>query len=417
MEVASRMSRRRLINLVGAGTYGRLLLPKLRAACDELGGTPSLLTQGVLEFNLATNGEPTNFGGGGVRDVSPSPSEIHNAIGNAGSEEVAESNRVYWQRPVAATVDRVVQAHLEAGITDGLTLWCQGLKTGHSLPAVEALRSLKQKMPKQFIVGNSVIPDDWDKRQQLKVGHDLFVSLKDEGVVEATFLSDNLGPLALSFTLDVQDRFVAKALASLITGQLQFSKNPSLGEVGRSLGEYGAFVGVACRSPTIVVAKTTPGWRALGGVFGLPERGSTPIDNLIIEAQTATRIVLTDRDALTIDEPIDLRKPFTLVYTVPLKLSNVPAWHRFSNQLRAWLARIYPRATPIFACGNGTPDPRYSGSYWLQVSALYPLPDIPAPIREILNSESLRRKPPQSAGGRQTSFTVVPIAEREELAG
>lgn len=412
------MSRRRLVNLAGGGTFGRLFIPKLLAACEDLGGTAALLTAGVAEFNLATNGEPTRFNGGGVLDVSPPPQEIHNAIGNAGSAEIAEANRIYWERPAGAMVDRMVRAHLDAGISDGQTLWCQGLKTGHSLIAFEALRSLKTKMARQFIVACSVIPDDPDKRENVKVGHDLFVGLKDEGVVESTILTDNRSPLALAFTLDVQDRFVAKALASIVSGQFQFSKNPSLGEVGRSLGEYGAFVGVLCHSRTIVVAKPTPGWKALRGAFGFPERGSTPIDNIIIEAQTATRMALTEPSSQAIEEPVDFRKPFTLVYTVPLNPSNIHGWQRLSNQIRAWLARAYPTATPVFACGNGTPDPRYDGSYWLQCSALFPMRDVPSPIQLILASENLRRrKPTLSAISRQTSFSLVPISEREEMVG
>lgn len=385
----------RITDLAGAGTYPHLFLPKLRQACDDLGATANVLTTGVLEMNRATFTERTRFGQGGVTDVSPLPEEIQNAIGFSGSDEVALMNQDAWYPLAHRMVDKTVEAHLSAHLADGQCLWIQGVNTGHGRPADLMLRELKRSLPRQFTVVHSTMPDNVDKRERVRTGYELFLRLKDEGLVETTLLNDNLSPFARTFNLGIQDRFTATALASLIAGQAHFSRNPSLAEVGRSLGDYGAFVGLALASRGLVVGKEPAAWAAGRKLFGLPARGSGNLENALLVAKETTRQALTEEHSLVIEETIDLRKPFFLVYTVPMAIRD-RKWIVFSNQIRTWLANTYPTAIPVFASGNGTPDPRRFSSYWLQVSALFPMPDVPAPIGQLLRTPSLKRRQPRA---------------------
>jgi hypothetical protein len=245
-----------------------------------------------------------------------------------------------------------------------------------------------------FIVASSVMPDNFDKRENLREGHDLFVKLKDDGVVETTFLVDNLGPFARRYSLAVMDAFQSKALASLLAAQAHFSRNPSLAEVGRSLGDYAALVGMAFASRQVAVAKEVWGWPILRwGLKELPYRGTGDLANVVLEAREATTTALTDPQALAIQETIDLGKPFYVVYTAPLSRRDAQGWGRFSNQIRTWLANTFPTAIPVFVSGNGTPDPRYTGPYWVQATVLFPMPDVPAPLGAILAGQSQKRRP------------------------
>lgn len=392
----------RITNILGAGTFSLLFQPKLRAACDELGGTASLLTQGALDINNATFTAPTQYGKNGVKDVSPSPKKVANAIGFAGSDEIALQNRDHWYPLAYSLIDRVIQAHLQRRLVDGQGLWLMGLRTGHGQPAEEMLREFKTRLPRHYTVGMSTMPDNADKRDKLREGHDLFVRLKDEGLLETTILLDNRSPFATHFDLDVQDRYAAKALATLIAAQGQNGKNPSLAEISRSLGEYGAFVGVAMRSRSLVAGREYPGWGLLRGL-GLPSRGFGDLDNVLLEAQEATKQVLTDPSALAIDEVIDLHKPVFVAYTIPIPTTD-KRWITFSSKLRSFLANQYPSVVPVLASGQGTPVPHRTSAYWLQASAFFPMPDVPAPIRAILDSPSLKRRKPASPSAPQAGL-------------
>ncbi len=384
----------RTVSILGGGTYSRGFGPTIDQAIDTLRARGVILAEGCFDFNRLTASKPTNYGRGGVRDVSPQPREILNAIGHAGSDEVAEENRTIWQRACHAMVDRVVQAYMAEQLVDGQCLWLQGERTGHRKPAEETLIAYKTRLPKHFVIAKSVLPDDFNKRERLREGHDLFVGLKDTGVVETTILTDNMSPFARTFTLDVQDKFEAKALASLIAAQAHFLKSSSLAEVGRSLGDYGAFVGMAFASRTLPIAQEVAWWRAVRGlVHWFPQRGSAEVENLILEAQEATKAALTDPHALAIEEHIDReRKSFFIIYTLPIPIADEQMWLTFSNRLRQWLANTYPTATPVFASGNGTPDPRFTGSYWVQASVLFPMPDVPAPVQAILSTAASARR-------------------------
>jgi hypothetical protein len=388
----------RVTNLVGAGSLAFFVIPKILAACTQMHVTHSLNTVGFLEANRAVYNKRLRLAPPGVVDVTPSPEQIRTAIGYAGYDEFAETNRASWERLAAELVDKVVHTIEQRRLTGSQTLWVQGLRTGHAKPAEAMLSRLKEKVQDQFIVVKSTLPEDADQRPKAVGGYTLFHDLQLRKVVSVTILTDNASPFALAFKLSTQDAFEARALASVLSSLAQFGKSKGLAEVGRSLGEQGFFAGWSFRSEPLEPIKDGFGW-GLTRAFNpkLPHRGQGNVAHIVHLARIATTKSITEPTARAIDEDIDFTKPMFIVYTVPIPLAERAQWETFSNELRRWLGVTYPNAVPIFASGAGTPDPRYSGSYWLQASTLFPLPDVPRPIREYVKPQA-RVSVPQMPG-------------------
>lgn len=383
----------RITNIQGAGTFPHLFFPRLIDTLEELGASRCILTMGDLEINRSTFHEPTNYGRGGIKDVSPSPEQIKSAVGHLSSDKLALQNQENWEHLAKDLVSRVVREFVRAQLVDGQGLWCQGIKTGHGKPAELMLRDLKERLPRHFVVALSTIPDSFDKRQEVRGGHELFLKLQREGLIETTLLTDNGSPFAKTHNLDLQDRFLARALASLIGAQAQFNRNPSMAEVARSTGKHAPFVGLSFCSRELVVARSYPMWNLVRGAFGLPDKGFGNLGNIIQEARTATKKALTDTQALAIEDAIDEHKPVFVVYTIPLSPQDGTRWLEVSNALRTWLANKHDNVIPVFAAGRGMPTTR-SRDYWLQVSALFPLSEVPAPLRGQADASKLKRGRP-----------------------
>jgi hypothetical protein len=349
---------------------------------------------GRTEFNRSTAYERTRFNRDGIRDVSPKPTEIMNAFGNANDDDIAAVNRDVQLSVTHDMIGRVLQRRFEVKLVDGQVLWFQGFRTGHGDPAETALRDLKTRSPRTLISMASVLSADRDKRELLPEGHKRWLRLKDAGIIDTVYMGDNNSPFALRNTLEVQDKFLIRGLASLTAAQAHFSINSSLGEIGRRLGEYAAFVGVAAASHPLVVEPTIPGWNLLRKTIpSLPQRGGGSVQNCIIEAQQTTIQALTDRDSQLIEETIDLEhKPVFICYTVPIQLWDRKAWLAFSSEIRRWLGNHYPTAVPIFSSGSGSRDPSFNGSAWLQTTVFFPMPDLPYPIKTLMEGEGLHRR-------------------------
>ncbi len=56
------------------------------------------------------------------------------------------------------------------------------------------------------------------------------------------------------------------------------------------------------------------------------------------------------------------------------------------NQMHTWVINQFKMAVPIFTCGHGIPSDQSSAGHFLQVSALYPLPDVPVPFRSMMSN-------------------------------
>lgn len=395
-------------NVIGAGTLPYLFIPKVLDATDQLGVTASsLITVGAAEFNRSVvANHPRALARAGVRDISPPLKDLGLGIGFTGRDSVASATRDRWQRVAFDMVDSLVQETLRRDILGSQTLWIQGMRTGHGKPAESMLRRLSERIPDQIIVIKIVIPEDEDQRPLAVIGYDLYHQLQEEGVIAVTLLTDNASPFVRRFTLDTQDRYESTALASLIAGQPQFGKNRALGEIGRRLQEQGAvFAGWSFASQAMVPTHQGLGrriWAHLGDRS--PRYDLADLGHMVRVAQLTATVALTDPDARAIAESIDAGRPHYVVFTVPMPADNTDAWQRFSNEMRRWLQAHHPNAVPVYASGQGAADPRTNATVWLQASVLFPLPAVPAPIREVLDGERslVRRSESAFRGGSET---------------
>jgi hypothetical protein len=142
------------------------------------------------------------------------------------------------------------------------------------------------------------------------------------------------------------------------------------------------------------MVKPVPGWEFLRRFnSSIPARGGGDVQTTITQAQLATQQALTQRKSLLIDDVINLEhKPIFVCYTVPIEIRDRKAWLAFSGEIRRWLGNEYPTASPIFVSANGTPDPGLSGTYWIQCSVFFSLPEVPRPIRQRRYSQGLTRR-------------------------
>lgn len=381
-------------HLLGAGTLGYQFVPKLLAATDRLGVTErTFLTAGAAEFNRAViEGSPVRLDRPGLRDVSPSHAEVSQAIGFTGSDFVAEASRAAWGPAILGMADRVVQQTLRARVTGSQTLWVQGSRTGHGKPAELLLQTLHDRVPDQFIVAKSTLPEDGDQRPLAATGLSLFRGLHERGVLATTVLTDNASPFAKAKMLAVQDAYEATALASWIGGLAQFVKNRAFGELGLRLGEQSPFAGWAFASQPVVVVHEGMGRRILGALGAAsPRYDIGDVGHLVRIAQLTTEQALGQRAARALDEPVNARAPFYVVYTVPMATDSGTAWQSFSSQVRRYLTNTHPMAVPVFSSGSGTAEVAGLGRAWLQASVLYPLPAIPAPVADLLHPPAMAR--------------------------
>lgn len=374
------------IHLLGAGSYPRFFYEKAVPALRALGATHSIATVGVAEFNLKTmTYHPLDISIPGAINVTPPPIEIVPAAGFATDAAYARQLRHAWLGPTFAMVDKVVNVNQRLRSVGAEVLWLQGMRTGHSEVTGEGLPRLKSKDPSLFISTSSVLPDDPHQRPQALIGYKLFEDLHHTGTVLVTYLVDNGGPFALEYKLNVLDRYQAVAEASLISASTQFGRTKAFGEISKSLGKLSPFASFAFASRNIESFKA-PFARRVKLFFGGKELSKNLVwlDHLINEARLATETALTERSARAIDEGFDLAVPYFLIYTIPISPQNGAAWEHISNELRRFLRADWPLATPIFCAGQGTPHPHYHGTSWLQVSAVFPIPPIPSPIKEAL---------------------------------
>ncbi len=367
----------RTTNLLGGGTYNENAQRKLAGPFAELGVWPAVLTNGGFNFNRADRSKLSRLVVPGVVNVSPSDEALRAVGGFGGDDGRADTLRHIWEREVFHSVDRVVQTLQRHRVVGSQTIWHQGMRSGHHLVTEAALRRLHERVPDMLIFIRTVVPDDVIERQKALRGHALFHDLQREGIAQVTLVSDNSGPFAVRYKLDEQDKMEATAVASFAAGNAMFTRVKSLAEMGRGLGQLGPFAGLAFASRQVEAITTWMApWRRDSDQYVRTQHGRVDLHHVLHEALLATKTVLHDRDARAIDVPIDLTVPCYLAYTMPISPTNKPAWEFLASELRRYLKQTYPSVVPMFASGQGTPDARYHGTWWIQASACFPLPSL-----------------------------------------
>jgi hypothetical protein len=381
----------RVNNLLGAGTYAVDILPKYRNEATLVGAREIILTEGRVDFNKMTTDGGSGLSGHGVLDISPLPQEIQMVFGMAGKEEIAQISKQYWEGVANSMVDRFSTAQERAELFDSQCLWSQGLGTGHAAIADHTVRKLKKIQPRLNIAADVIIPNDWDKLDERVIsGYNLFTSLWEEGIIQGAILTDNNSPFAKAYTLKVADSFKASGLMACLMAPRQFKQNRGIVEVVISLGDFSPFAGMAFASETLAIKKQTFWWPLLKPLNGWVPKGTLSIPNIIIKSKEAFEQALRNPNCRAIDENIDIDKPFFAVFSIPLGVSEL--WSDISAQIRSWMSIKYPTAVPIFTSAAGRPMPQTNAAYNVQCTLIYPLPQNPAVIVEIIGRKNLKTR-------------------------
>lgn len=375
----------RIINLLGVGSYTDFIA-ELVLAAGELNADHVLLAVGGAEFNRATTSERPPLAIPGVVDISPAVIDQRHSFGFLGDEQRVDAARDSWEAATHALIDRLITVEQAANLRDALTIWMQSASSGHTTIGEEVLSDLHQRRPYDLLLAMTVLPDESYLRAAVADDPDRFVRLHDAGVIEATLLTDNRSPLALSEGLTQQGRYLARGLATLFAAIAHFPNQRSIADVVHAFQRISPWFGVACASANVTAAKPVRWWGPLRNGLGLPQRARGSLDDLVIAVRTTTEATLSDPTRQLIAEPIDLNRQAFLALTIPLKRQD-PRWLELAPLVKEWLAREYPTVTPLFSSGNGVADRRFEAPYWVQASLFFPLQARPQAIQEIINAQ------------------------------
>jgi hypothetical protein len=258
--------------------------------------------------------------------------------------------------------------------------------------AEELLEEIAVRQPGQTILGVTSILTPDRHTERLQVGLESYLALHEAGIVTATLCTDERSRLARGISPEAQQEFVSTLLASMIRSPRDWERNHSMTDVARAMGREAetGLVGIAVASESIAAGKQVRVYGAIRRlVRRLPARGKGDLEDIIRRGDRAVRRAITDPACGAIDEQIDTNRPFYVVFTVPLHATD-SRWVSFIKATSASLAQDFPNAVPIYASGQGTPDPRVPGSYWIQASVLFALPAMPAPLQTIADRRDLR---------------------------
>lgn len=393
-ELAMPRALRRFVTLLGGGHTAISGLDSLRLATDRLGATIEVLAQGCIATTAPAGRLRTSSGRDGVIDLTPTGREGGNTV------DLDPDSQTHAQ--AHALANNAIQALFAAAVSFGQIIWCGALDAFMQL-AEDLLEEITARQPGQTILAVSMIPTPDRYTARLQAGLQSYVNLHAAGIVSATLLPDERSPLARAISPEAQQDFISTLLASMIRAPRDWEQNPSITDVGRAMGREAetGLVGLSLASECVAPGKQLSVYSGIRRLARrLPARGKGDLRDIIRQGMKAALRAITDPACRAIDETIETDRPFYVVYTTPLH-STDSRWVGFIRATSTWLATTYPDAVPIYASGQGTPDPRVPGSYWIQASVLFALPAVPQPIQAILDRKGLaaQLEPVHSSNG------------------
>jgi hypothetical protein len=391
----------RFVTILGGGRSAITGLRSLRSAADRLGATAQILGMGHIATPTPAGQLRTSFAGDGVTDLTPTGQEGHNTIDRDPDSLVHAQGH--------ALADNAIQAQFAAALSFGQTIWFGAFDALMQL-VEELLEEIVARQPGQTILAVGLIPTPDRYTQRLQAGLESYVALHAAGIISATLCTDERSFLARTISPEAQQDYVSTLLASMIRAPQDWEQSPSITDVARAMGREAetGLVGVAMASECVAPGNQVGIYSAIRRLARrLPARGKGDLDDIIRQGIKAAQRAITDPACRAIDEIIDTDRPFYVVYTSPLH-STDPRWVHFIRATSKWLATNYANAVPIYASGHGTPDPRVTGSYWIQASVLFALPAMPAPLQAILDRKGLVTPVHSGAGTNGTATDVGP---------
>ncbi|GAC1524145.1 MAG: hypothetical protein NVS2B16_32580 [Chloroflexota bacterium] len=372
----------RFVTLLGGGRYAITALDSLRVATDRLGATAEVLAQGCIATTAPAGRLRTAAGHDKVIDLTPTDQDGGNTVDRDPDSQTHAQGH--------ALADNAIQTLFNAALSYGQIIWFGALDALMQLTE-DLLEEITARQSGQTILAVSMIPSPDRYTARLQAGLQSYVNLHAAGIVSATLLPDERSPLARAISPEAQQDFLSTLVASLIRAPRDWEQNPSITDVARAMGREAetGLVGLSMASECVAPGKQLSVYSGIRRLIRrLPARGKGDLGDIIRQGIKAATRALTEPACRAIDETIETDRPFYVVLTTPLH-STDSRWVEFVRATSKWLASTYPNAVPIYASGQGTPDPRTPGSYWIQASVLFALPAVPQPVQEILERKGL----------------------------
>jgi hypothetical protein len=367
-------------NVFGIGDFASTFLPTFWTALKQLNAISSLRTIG--ELNIKRPGAAFTYLNtqNNVRVISPTKQEIENVLNESASVTEATNKLVHRM------VDREVEANVQVKHPQGHVLFIHDMAIDRGI-LEKCMRELKTRQPQQGIFVFSSLPHVTLSDSDMLDAYTTLLQLRKDGTAAGTILLDARGGgYALTHGEERQELCAGIALASLLVAHTHHERNQSYTEIIEYLGRQAplfsmAFASACFVSGPMLESKTSRPRRSRN----FAPHGLSKLNDALVQARVATEQVLGDSAARCIDEPVDVHKPLVLIYTVPIDRAD-PCWSEFTRQMRIWLAQQVNSAIPVFVSGSGFSDDSQNTGFFLQVSAIYPLPHIPAPLQSIVSN-------------------------------
>jgi hypothetical protein len=333
--------------LAAFGPVGRVWLPRVLNAVDQLGGGTTVAAFGLCDPHRATDDAPVDpLPALAADDFSLLPEEIVTLAETHGHDhDGAQHHQAFAEKlKDIASPGYAFRPQLTAIV---------GLNGVASAALV--LRHWQERYPDLAITVLLVLPEPGHETAESAVGRTLVRQLHQEGVITVALILDPRSPLARQAGEDLQAQLVARLLGALLLAHCHDAHNKTLADIARSLGSRGPFAALGVATTTVAPGKPTPGlvgWlgrRVRRGEFGLGD----PADCLN-RATALARQLLDEEQYWTLAAPRDPeRPPFVHAFLVPFRLRDrrLPL---LAANLRTWQTATIPQAsTPLVVSGAG----------------------------------------------------------------
>jgi hypothetical protein len=365
----------RTTSILGAGSLYDGLAPKLVGALRNVDALSTVLAIGGVNTDPDVElRRASSQSSPGVVDITPTITDPPKSGGSMTGLRRRSHDVDDWSSEIRESVAALVRAHSENEVASGQIVWVAGYATGHDSIARIHLSEIRKALPRELVLAVTTLPAERGATREL-ARTQLFPELKAESLVDAVILTDNKSPLATAsgHRLELQDRYLATALASLLASSEHFETRDAFGEMVRTLGQLGTFASLAFSSHAVAASgdsEPPPAQRT-------PARGIVDLTSVIRAAFGATEDAVRNPEARAIDDEIDLSMPLFVIYTLPFLRSD-SSWMTVSDGIRRWLSDHYPTARPFFA---GEQTKRRLDRARVQASVLFPIARTPRVLR------------------------------------
>ena len=395
--------REQVVSLINLGNFGFRFASPFTIACEEVGSQRLIRQQAVIDLSRPK---------GGI--LRPSSQSIHDITPYMLIDELISARippEQAYARIMHSIVMSMVDSFTHVPVIKGYIVIALDLSL---LPHItESLEDLHRLLPSHSILLVSVLSERLLQDKDIDETFESLWTLWEERVIQNTLFIHDRSQVARRIGEEMQEKFRAKALASLLACHLHSTYNPTFGEVVEQCSSLSPFTTLSFASAKVAPGKSTPGQRLVNALRpGEPAKGKGDLNNCISQTIHLFQEVCKPRYAAMADQGT-IGDPLFFLLDEPIPLSD-QRFREYRNAAQQQMVQTHPQANLIVVRGSGTPESKENPGYYIQCTALRPLtlsrPDM---AQEISTETSLTHElvqpetaPAQTNGRRKQQTTL-----------